>query len=342
MKQSALLLLTHTSRRITRRLSRLPKLCLYVFLSLLPTGFKKRLAITYANEKKTDGLGAQLQRLVAIRALAMRIKINYLHNKISVLTVHPLDNLEHDVQVAEFLEKVDLYFHLDSTVEKTWADEQVSIDSLSILSILKNLLRSVIQKKNILIRVIEPYAVMELLPSDYKRVIPLFYKFPRTASSPDEIVMHYRYGVGGNVIQHGEKLPRQINLLHFRDVIRDIPTEYSDKLRTLRVLTDAPQSAKSFTPNKNQLHLWEGTPNFNNGSVIIEAFSFDEILGGLGLDLVVEYGGDAVDSLLIMSRAKVLILSRSSLSYVGALFNENQPLVYSAPKFWHPKMKTWN
>ena len=315
---------------------------MYVFLSLLPTGVKKRIAITYANEKKTDGLGAQLQRLVAIRALAMRIKINYLHNKISVLTIHPLDQLEHDAQVAEFLEKVDLYFHLDSTVGKTWADEQVSLDSLSILSIVKNLLRSVIHKKNILIRVVEPYVVMELLPSDYKRVIPLFYKFPRTASSPDEVVMHYRYGVGGNVIQHGEKLPRQIDLLHFRDVVRDIPKEYSDKLKTLRVLTDAPQSSRSFTPHKNQLHLWEGTPNFKNGSVVIEAFSFDETLGSLGLDLVVEYGGDAVDSLLMMSRAKVLILSRSSLSYVGALFNVNQPLVYSAPKFWHPKMKTWN
>jgi len=329
------------ARYTIRMLARLPNFALYLCLSRLPSGFMKRLAVTYANDKKTDGLGAQLQRVVAIRALAMRLKMNYLHSRVAALTIHPLDSLENETQVDQFLEKVDNYFHLESSIEATWAEEEIYLPSLTVFTLVRIVLRNVIRRNNVLIRVIEPYAVMELRPQDYKRVIPFFYNFPYSESSNDEIVMHYRYGVGDSVIQPGEKLPRQMQLTYFRNIIQSIPKESLIKIRALRVLTDAPEFETSFTPQTDQVHLWEGTPNFHNGSVVIKPFSFQEDLGDLGLDLKVSFGGDAVDSILRMSNCKVLILSRSSLSYVGALFNQRAALIYFAPDFWHPRMKSW-
>lgn len=328
-------------RHSIRMLLRLSNFVVYFFLSCLPSGFMKRLAITYANDKKTDGLGAQLQRVIAIRALAMRLKINYFHSKVKVLTIHPLDRLENENQVDLFLEKVGDFFHLDSSIDAKWAEEEIYLQSLTVFALVRILFGTVIRRKNVLIRVIEPYSVMELRPHDYKRVIPFFYNFPYSNSSSDEIVMHYRYGVGDSVIQPGEKLPRQMQLAYFRNVIQNIPEESLIKIRALHVLTDAPEFETSFTPQTDQVHLWEGTPNFHNGSVVIKPLSFQEDLGDLGLDLKVSFGGDAVDSILRMSSCNVLILSRSSLSYVGALFNHRASLIYFAPDFWHPRMKSW-
>lgn len=329
------------ARHTIRMFSRLPNSAVYFFLSCLPSGFMKHLAITYANDKKTDGLGAQLQRLIAIRALAMRLKLNYLHSKVAVLTIHPLDNLKNEAQVDQFLQKVDDYFHLKSSIEGTWAEEEIFLQSLTVFALVKILFRNVIRRKNLLIRVVEPYAVMELRPHDYKRVIPFFYNFPHSETPDDEIVMHYRYGVGNSVIQPGEKLPRQMELTYFRNVIQNIPMEFLRESRALRVLTDAPEFETSFKPRAEQRYLWEGTPNFHNGVVVIKPFSFQEDLGDLELNLKVSFGGDAVESILRMSNCKVLILSRSSLSYVGALFNQRAALIYCAPDFWHPRMKSW-
>jgi hypothetical protein len=59
------------------------------------------------------------------------------------------------------------------------------------------------------------------------------------------------------------------------------------------------------------------------------------------MDLNILNGGDALDSIIRMSTAEYLILSRSSLSYVGALLNQDYKAIYSAPGFWHPKLQDW-
>jgi hypothetical protein len=41
-----------------------------------------------------------------------------------------------------------------------------------------------------------------------------------------------------------------------------------------------------------------------------------------------------------MSKANILITSRSSLSYVGGLFNRDG-LVFYPHRFWHTKLKGW-
>ena len=51
-------------------------------------------------------------------------------------------------------------------------------------------------------------------------------------------------------------------------------------------------------------------------------------------------GGDPIEALLIMSQADFLVLSRSSLSYLGGILN-HKGQVFPAKGFWHPSLSNW-
>lgn len=327
--------------RIGGKLIRFGEKLVYLLLSLIPPKLKSNIAITYASDVKTDGLGAQLQRIIAIRALAMRFRINYMHTPIGQVAVHPLDDFGDEEAKENFLKRVEDTFHLESDVNKDWPQVTISHTSLNLRTLVRTLLRSISNKERILLRVVEPYSVMELIPSDYLKSMKYYVRYPFSNSSSGEIVLHYRYGVGGSVIQPGEKIPRQLDLVYFQEGIRECLKKKSWSPKTLRVLTDAPAKDIVFRPEDSQLHLWKGTPGFANGKVEIKGFSFSESLGNLGVKLKVDSGGDALESILVMSRAEILFVSRSSLSYIGALFNICASEIHSAPGFWHPRMKAW-
>jgi hypothetical protein len=286
-------------------------------------------------------LGAQLQRIVAIRALSLRLGTKYLHSDLSEITAHPLDEISGKEEISKFLTRVNNTFFLESEIDASWPELEVTIDSISLRKLILVLSGAFLRRRNVLIRIVEPYSLMELIPSDYQNVRKLFINFPKFSDSGTELVMHYRYGVGRSVIQPGEKIPRQLDLEYFKGIAQEIQRMTNFNIHSLTILTDAPATNITFEPTKDQIHLWDGTPGFKNGMVVIESFDFMDVLGNLGLDIEVISGGDALESLLKMSSADYLILSRSSLSYVGALFNQRYKAVYSAPGFWHPRMQDW-
>lgn len=331
-----------TAYNFYQKFSRSFRRIIYFAISLMPKKIKSRVAFTYASEKKNDGLGAQIQRIVAIKALTNRLGSKYHHCGISQLTVHPLDNIANTSEYESFLNRINYTFYSESDVDRNWASTVLFRQSLTLTFLFRSILKSWVLKRNTLIRVVEPYGIMELIPSDYLSVLPSFVNFPRSETKHDEIVMHYRYGVGGSVVQPGEKIPRQLNLSYFKETIRRIQRDSNHQINSLMIVTDAPVKDLVFTPRPDQRYLWEGTPGFKDGRVDIKAFPFDSELGDLELPISLESGGDALNSIFKMSSAKYLILSRSSLSYVGAIFNGSFERIISAPDFWHPKMKSWD
>lgn len=55
--------------------------------------------------------------------------------------------------------------------------------------------------------------------------------------------------------------------------------------------------------------------------------------------LTVDSESSPFEAISHMAQCEVLIIAKSSMSYVAALMNKN--IVY-CPSFWHPKMETWN
>ena len=51
-------------------------------------------------------------------------------------------------------------------------------------------------------------------------------------------------------------------------------------------------------------------------------------------------GGDPLDALCLMSNADFLIMSKSSLSFTGAVLNSKGKIFYPVG-FWHPALNKW-
>jgi hypothetical protein len=105
------------------------------------------------------------------------------------------------------------------------------------------------------------------------------------------------------------------------------------------ILTDAPQTEVYYSPPSNQVGLWEDTPSFREGIMHVHANVFPALMNRYP-DLRIISGGDPIDALKIMSQADYLIMSRSSLSYLGALLNRNGTIFFP-PDFWHKPLKGW-
>jgi hypothetical protein len=64
------------------------------------------------------------------------------------------------------------------------------------------------------------------------------------------------------------------------------------------------------------------------------------VFAEFGNNLVVHHGGDPLQGLIAMSEADILIISRSSYSYVGGLLNLSGKVIIP-PGFWHTKLNSW-
>ena len=156
--------------------------------------------------------------------------------------------------------------------------------------------------------------------------------------------MHYRQGAGNFAIYPGQRIPRQIHLDYFLGVISEILSAKESKIKKLRVFTDSPREDKEFSPLKEQLDLWVGTPGFHGQNVTYKGLDienyFNLISKRYGVEVMIERNLDPLEMIIEMANASVLIISRSSLSYIAGLFN-SKGSVYFAPGFWHAKPRQW-
>ena len=109
---------------------------------------------------------------------------------------------------------------------------------------------------------------------------------------------------------------------------------------SIRVLTDSPLTNSVYTIQKDQIELWINTPGYIDGTLRIKGQDIAHDLEASGLSVEVTVGGDPIESLAILQSAKILIMSRSSFSFVAALLNPDGKIFYP-PDFWHPKQKSW-
>ena len=108
----------------------------------------------------------------------------------------------------------------------------------------------------------------------------------------------------------------------------------------ITILTDAPDSISHYTPPESQRALWEGTPGFSDGIMTIQPMDFSELGKITGIPINVVRGGNPLDAIRIMAAADFFVMSKSSLSYVGALLNKVGQ-IYWPKSFWHRPLNSW-
>ena len=93
---------------------RLVRVILITSIRLIPKSFKTKTSMTFASELADDGTGAQIQRLIGVRALALLLRIPYSHTPIEKVAIHPFDPFKTMEEMHIFVDRVNTHFRFKS------------------------------------------------------------------------------------------------------------------------------------------------------------------------------------------------------------------------------------
>ena len=312
----------------------------YLFLKLVYKAFSPRIALTYDAISKQDGLGAQLQRILAIYSLSVDLRVSYIHTGLVDVAVHPLDSFKKKNEVNFFLKKVNRIFFIETMEAHSFVNARTYlIHSLSNLTLLAFLAKSLHSKNPIVLKITEPYKCSDLFPSMYEGVgsnLPFLNLDPIDKST---IGIHYRRGFGNFDIQKGEGSSRELEIATIVQKCNQIISDNND-ISSVCIFTDAVTSDSIFSPPVHQRSLWLTNENFNGENLVSKGIDVHSSFSSLNVPFTVVSGGDPLDSLISMAHFDVLILSRSSFGYVSALLTTRKQ-VWLPEDFWHPPLRSW-
>ena len=310
------------------------------FLKLLPHS-RKRIGLTYKAQEKLDGLGAQLQRLLGTRAVSAYLDIEYVHNEIEDVAIHPLDGIETSEQRKAYLLDINDIFAFSST-STSLKNISFSIDDLSISDLWRALFLS-LTGQTLLIAITHPFRVVDLKPEMYRLSISDDLRtrlLSARSSIRNAIAIHHRQGTGNFAIQPGQKSPRELTLISYLAPLKSLSSDERLFKRPLSIFTDASDEEFRFEPPVHQREQWIGLPNFDGKSIVMNRHNLSAFFKERGFQVEIESGGNPLDSLARLSNSDVLVLSRSSFGYVAALLSKNSS-IFLPSDFWHPKLKGW-
>jgi hypothetical protein len=281
--------------------------------------------------------------LISVYALASYFGLSYVHSDIKQVSVHPLDPFQSEDLYSEYLGRLNRFVNINALVDHDLTPTEFAQYNIEFWSFMWLLVQNHRHKKVQRLAVFEPYSVTEFEPKIMKSVKNSisFHDNVSLKEGQPYISIHYRQGVGGFAVYPGQKIARETPLAKFENVIFPILSHVEPKsFRKLVVLTDAPTEVTYFHPPVNQQHLWDGTPGYSEGVMTVQPTNFDELTEKFGIPVEVIRGGDPLEAIAVMANAEFLLMSKSSLSYLGGFLNKFGTVYY--PKdFWHRPLPEW-
>ena len=304
---------------------------------------KGSITLTYNAQDNFDGTGAQVQRILGIFAICRKFGFNYHHTPILNLVTHPLDSFQNSSDLKSYLEKVNRYFDLPSNATIPF-DKEIKITKFTKFSITKfNLLRNFSKKRNLLIKVSDPSAIIEENPDILKFAVSSLKDLAVAGTKKEiSIVLHIRRDVHRDFVITGESLPRSLPIDYYKEKLRDI-IDSLDGSSTYRIsiFTDIPKRPFLFTPQSRDFELWRSAGHeFVDGKIHVDALDLEKEFIDFGPNLEIYCGGDPLHAIIMMSASDYFVMSRSSLSYLVGILNQNGEIIYP-PKFWAAPLSNW-
>lgn len=301
------------------------------------------LYLTYDNTKKTDGIGAQLQRIFGIYSVSRKFRVRYIHSPVRNTLEELAHNVSSESSMQKMLEEVNSKFYFPSSD----LHEKVKIDyvhNLTILNLLRNILKATFGQHSILLRVCLPFGIMDKHPNwyDYAGSAIRSNQQVGKQSLSYTIVVHVRYGYQPIVGKNEASSPRFLPLTYYPESIKEILRREKLPLDSkILVHTDIPRKGGKWRPFQES--------KISELSSIGYEFK-DSYLDFNGIDLKSEYFSEfpnlsvkhcapLIETLDEMMNAKILLMSRSSFSYIAGVVN--QRTVYIPRSHGHGKMSRW-
>lgn len=260
------------------------------------------LYLTYCPQ--TDGLGGQYQRIIGIIALAEFYGIEYLYTPIIDMEHTPnksyLTDIENFFQIKQNYKNVNI-ITMNKTVQMENADDKM-------IKFYKNIYNN--NRLDVLINITHPRMIVDNNLHMYNLVIPKLRQIKNKLILPffkagmKNIAIHIRRGDVTPAKEHIRYIPPEFykNLIqHFIDI---------HPISNICIFTEITEE------NKEEFKPFEEMKN-------VKIIANEDIL------LTFEH----------LVRADILVIGKSSFSYVAGLYNENEIIHMN---FWHPPMPHWN
>ena len=306
----------------------------------------KKVYLSYNSDLLQDGYFSQLQRQFAIYSIAKKYKFSFHFSPISSITLTHLDQFKTIAQANFFISKCNQIYNLGENSSNNLYRKIIEIHSPSLFSIFWFGFKNYFSSGKLLIKIVIPYKIIEKSPEIYSLAINRVLPNINLEKKKFAIVMHIRRGVSESHIVPGEKFSRSLNSQYYINVLRHILEHYSiSKPISLTILTDAPEDDMQFKVISEQIHLQKEFNYLKNSEGIrITGHSFSDIkeyfLSETSGEIEIIRGGDAQKAISMMMAADYLVMSRSSMSYIGALLNTTGTVFYP-PNFWHKPIRKW-
>ena len=307
---------------------------------LLSVPLRSRILLSYNQGPVPDGLGAQIQRMVALNALGAYLQVKVIHPDILEVAIHPMDNMSKAGYQDMLIEIKTLLSTKDESGFDNFLKYQVT--DLRSKHFLVALFKSIVNKQVVNLSIRDSYFLVDSKPELYKKGISSeMKKYLRSLADSDFfefIALHHRHGVGNMAIQPGQSKPREIDMRKYINPLRQALV--ANNKNEIVIFTDAPETDLEFSPSLDQARLWEGLPQFDGERMKISAGQFKELESEFPNRIRIVRGGNPLKTLANLSTAGSIILSRSSFGYLAALFASHDS-VWIPSDFWHPKHKYW-
>jgi hypothetical protein len=297
---------------------------------------RQKLVLTYDNKAKTDGAGAQLQRVYATYSVSRLLGVPYLHSPLARLNYQGLKGWEEGRRDPGAHDYFNDLFHIKSDVAPTDDFHRLSLPDIS-LDIVEQLVamwdRGETNGKPILAELAVPYGVADRFPDCYEvcKEISPFVPSPREGRTL-RVAIHVRWG----------------NLL-FRAPHRLLPNSYYISVtRALADLFDGLKFDYEFdlyteVPTRTFIVASDPQGIYNSEPITVTPETCEEMYRFSDFsvipNLVHRTNVGPIDCMRGFATADVLVISRSSFSFVGGILNRSAVVLYHP--FWHRAPSSW-
>lgn len=303
----------------------------------------KRIYITYDNQKKQDGIGAQLQRIFGLYSISRKLHLGYLHSPILDTLEELAHNVTSEFEMQTLLKDINSKYNFPSDVEIEF-DEEIVVHNISLKFIAILYLKCVLSRKSILLRVCLPFGITDKHPNWYEYAGAYLRPNLLTENKNREknFVVHVRYGYKPMLGSIETSAPRFLPLTYYADAVKSIlNNEKLNIITKIVVHTDIPDKSGIWKPFQESklselsaigYEMQENTLSFNGLDLRGDYFSEFPVVE-------VKYCAPILETLSDLINADVLLMSRSSFSYIAGIINNKS--VYIPRSHGHAKLSRW-
>jgi hypothetical protein len=261
---------------------------------------------------KKEGVGAQYQRIIGLLAIVKIHNLKYIHNKITTV-----DHNYNNDQLWN--DKWDDFFNIKSLSSEYPNDYTVEELHQIDHTIINN-------NENIIYKILSPYNITDVEPNKYYKSIQDDIRIAYDKNNKDRQLYLY----------NKEKMNIAIHIRVFNE--KDDKSEYES------FLYDTDKSKGRFMSECNYISLINFLkikyPNsnihiFSQSNIYMKYKSLTEIE-----DINLHIDIDHFDTFHHLCNADILVMAKSSFSYVAGLYNKNK-VIYTYG-IMHPKLDNWD